>query len=359
MISKFNNELDKYFQKLSKKSGPDQPLQVLVSSKKLGINFEYSNITNDQPFHIASVGKIFTATIIGMLCDNGDIGLSDKIIIYLDEKVLDRLFIYEGEDYKSQITIKDLLGHTSGIADYFESSVTAGSKFVDKILAEPDVMWTPGSILDFTRNNQKASSEPGKFKYSDTGYILLGLLIENVTGKSFNYNLKSLIFDPLGMNDSYLMFFSEPNNIPKKDIAKIWFNNVEISKLNLLSCDWAGGGIVSTTNDLLKFQQAFRDGKLVSTNFLQKMDDFVNKYRAGIFYGLGMMELRFQGFFFLLLGMPRPRGHIGILSTHLFYDFENDTHIIMNFGSNSRMVESFKALIFIEQKVKRYKKRIK
>jgi len=356
MASKLNDDLEKYFYKLSKKSGSDQPLQVLVSSKKLRIDFEYSNSTNDQPFHIASIGKMFTATIIGMLCDKGDIGLSDKIIIYLDNKVLDRLFIYEGVDYKSQITIKDLLGHTSGIADYFESSVMAGSKFVDKILAEPDVMWTPQSLLDFTRNNQMAGSEPGKFKYSDTGYILLGLLIEKVTGKSYSDNLKTLVFNPLGMQDSYLMFYSEPINLPKKDIAKIWFNNVEISKLNMLSCDWAGGGIVSTTKDLLKFQLSLRDGGLISNKFISEMDFFENKYRSGIYYGLGMMELRIEGFFFLLRGLPMPRGHIGILSTHLFYDLENDMHIILNFGSNKRMVESFKSLIMIEQIVKRRRK---
>ena len=84
------------------------------------------------------------------------------------------------------------------------------------------------------------------------------------------------------------------------------------------------------------------------------MDKFENKFRPGIFYGLGMMELRFEGFFFLFRGLPKPRGHIGVLSTHLFYDIENDLHIIMNFGSDKRMVESFKALVIVEQQIKRY-----
>ncbi len=351
----FQELLSKYFQKISKKSGPNQPLQVLVNSDKLGIDFNYSNTDIDQPFHIASIGKIFTAVVIGILSDKSAIKLDDKITQYLDEKVLEKLFVYQNVDYKDQVTIKDLLGHTSGISDYFDSSVTAGSKFIDKIMKEPDVLWTPESLVDFTRNNQKAVSAPGKFQYSDTGYILLGLLIEKVTGKSFGDNLKTLIFDPLAMSNSYLMFYSDPQ--PTREIAKIWFNGVDISKLNLLSCDWAGGGIVSTTQDLLKFQKAFRSGHLVSSNYLRQMDTFEHKYRSGIYYGFGMMELRLEGFFFLLRGLPRPRGHIGITSTHLFYDIDNDVHIIMNFGSNKRMVESFKSLIIIEQYIKQYLKK--
>jgi D-alanyl-D-alanine carboxypeptidase len=61
-----------------------------------------------------------------------------------------------------------------------------------------------------------------------------------------------------------------------------------------------------------------------------------------------MMELRFKEFFFLLGHLPRCRGHIGVLATHLFYDPVKDAHIILNLGDNTRMVESFQALIEIE-----------
>ncbi len=195
---------------------------------------------------------------------------------------------------------------------------------------------------------------PGKiFNYSDTGYILLGLIIEKITGKSFAKNLEDEIFLPLEMRDSYLMFYSEPMNTPKKNIEKIWFNNVEISGFESLSCDWSGGGIVSTTADLLKFNQALRSGRLVQTSTLETMDVCQHKFRPGIYYGLGMMEIRFKEFFFLLGHLPKIKGHIGILSTHLFYDPSRDAHIIMNFGSNARMVESFKALIEIENILQR------
>lgn len=345
----FEQKLNKHFNNMARKSSKGAPLQILVSSKKHGIDFNYSNTTSDQPYHTASIGKMFTAAIIGMLCEKGLLQLDDRIDTHLSAEILHGLFVYNNMDYKEAITIRHLLGHTSGIADYFESNVTAGSKFMSQILNNPEKMWTPAMLVDFTRNTQVAASPPGKFFYSDTGYVLLGLIAEKVTGKSFADIMGEYIFQPLDMKDSYLMFYSEPQRQPKKDIANIWFDGKEISKLNLLSCDWAGGGVVSTTSDLLKFQKAFWDGILVSKNFMVEMQRFDNKYRAGIYYGLGMMELHFEEFFFLLKGLPRCKGHLGILATHMFYDPKNDAHIIMNFGSNKRMVESFKALITIER----------
>jgi D-alanyl-D-alanine carboxypeptidase len=123
---------------------------------------------------------------------------------------------------------------------------------------------------------------------------------------------------------------------------------VEISGFESLSCDWSGGGIVSTTADLLKFNQALRQGRLIQTSTLEVMEVCNHKFRSGIYYGLGMMEIRFKEFFFLLGRLPKIKGHIGILSTQLFYDAVMDAHIIMNFGDNKSMVQSFRALIEIE-----------
>ncbi len=70
---------------------------------------------------------------------------------------------------------------------------------------------------------------------------------------------------------------------------------------------------------------------------------------------MGMMELRFEEFFFLLRGLPRPKGHSGILSTFMFYDEENDLHFILNMGSNKKMPDGIKTFIQIESLLKRTK----
>lgn len=177
------------------------------------------------------------------------------------------------------------------------------------------------------------------------------MVIEKVCGKSFDIVLKELIFKPLGMSNSYLMFHDNPSN---SQIAPVFFNGVEISQTNILSCDWAGGGIVSTLGDLLKFQQAFWQFKLVGEDYVNQMKQIHSKYHAGIHYGMGMMELHLNDFFFALPKKPRPLGHSGILATGMFYDPDHDLHIIINFGSNKLIPSSFRSLIAIEQLANKY-----
>ena len=277
--------------------------------------------SGDQPYHVASIGKLFTASLVMMLAERGAFKTSDPIHPFFSPAELERLFVCQGADHTRQVTIEQLLGHTSGLEDYFEGGITGGRSFLDEVLANPQTHWTPQALLDFTRDKQAAIGAPGHvFNYSDTGYILLGLLIEKASGKAFHENLRDEFFLPLEMDDTYLMFYSAPTRTPAKALEKIWLNGVEISGFESLSCDWAGGGIVSTTQDLLKFSRLLREGRLVQPAALASMDTCTHKFQPGIYYGLGMMEVRFKEFFFLLGRLPKVKGHIGILATHLFYD---------------------------------------
>lgn len=345
---KVTEKLNRYFEKLQRKLGNQHPLQILVHSDKLGISYEFPTEAKGKPYHMASIGKVFTATLLFQLVERGRISLEDNISRHLPRTLLEGLFVYEGVDYADQVTVKDLVAHTSGAADYFEDPVSSGSPFMKEVINHPETVWTPEALLGFSRDFQKPINQPGKvFHYSDTGYILLGLLIEELTGKPFHESLHEEFFEPLGMGDTYLLFCSEPANQPNQPIRKFWLNGTEASSFTSVSCDWAGGGIVTTPQDLLKFQMALRKGRLVRERTLKEMENCPNKFRSGIYYGLGMMEIHFEEFFFLLKGLPRVTGHIGILATHMFYEKETDTHILMNFGDTKQMTASFKALIEI------------
>jgi len=321
-------------------------LQVLLHSEKLGVSYEYPPGGKEVSFHTASIGKVFTAALTCMLAERGAISLDDPIVNYLPETSSENLFVFEGKDYAEQVTIRELLTHTSGVADYVEDPVINGTPFLELILNNPDTYWTPEMMLDFSRDNQKAVGKPGDvFHYSDTGYVLLGRIIENVTSKPFHVNLHDEFFTPLEMNDSYLMFRSEPANQPKKPVQKTWLNDTEISQFVSLSSDWAGGGIVSTPADLLKFHMALINGQLISPDLLGQMETFTNQFMPGINYGMGMMEVDFQGFSPMLSALPPVTGHIGIWGTHMFYDRTTDTYIIINLGSSSCMNTSFEVLI--------------
>jgi D-alanyl-D-alanine carboxypeptidase len=355
-IASIHHHFDQYLGEFESKMQNQSSPQVLVYSEKLGLSYDYPSGGKEMPFHPASIGKVFTATLISLLTERGQISFDDPITKYLSDTPLENLFVFEGKDYAEQVTVKDLLAHTAGIADFFEDPVIKGTPFIEHFIGKPDIFWTPDMLLDFSRYNQKAVGKPGDvFHYSDTGYILLGKIIENVTAKPYHANLHDEFFVPLGMNDSYLMFYSEPANQPKKTIRQIWWNDTEVSRFTSLSAGWAGGGIVSTPADLLKFHQALRNGELISPAALKKMETFDNEFMPGIDYGLGMMEINFGGFSPMLDCLPRVTGDIGIWSTHMFYDRTTDTYINLNFGSTSHMSTSFEVLIEIMNSIESLK----
>jgi len=343
-----------YFKKLQKidkalrKAGESHlpaDTQVRIFSNKLGIDYTYVSAT-PQPFHAASIGKVFVAALLLQLASAGRLELDQSISEILPPDMLAGLFTVDGKDYSAEVTIRQLATHTSGINDYFDSKSSQRSSFIEQVISQPDQFWKPDELLDYTRKYQKAVARPGeKFLYSDTGYVLLGKILEQVSGKTYDTLLYDSVFKPLDMKSTYL--YGYPIGLNPSGMAPLFVNGVDVSKMISLTCDWSGGGIVTTLDDLLQFQKALVDGKFGDLSSEQA--GFQHTFQRGIHYGFGLMELHFNEFFFLLRGMPKMKGHIGITATHMFYDETNDIHYVMNFGSDRRMVESFRALIKIAQ----------
>ena len=309
-------------------------------------------IKTDQPFHIASVGKLFTATLIGSLIDDGKIQLSDPISLYLDKALLENLFVFEGVDYEDQVTIQQLLSHTSGVADYF---ALEDNGLMESLYLTPDKFFTPQDLVKFTQDYQHAYFAPGNgYHYSDTGYILLGLIIESITKKPFHENLHEVIFDPLEMNDTYLMFYSEPKN-GKRPIAGAWVNGHEISKFQSVSLDWAGGGVISTLDDLALYIRSLYQGKIITPETLDTLNKFDYEFMPGIAYGNGFMQMQFEKFMPTLGFLPRMTGHMGVLGTQLFYDQSSDMVYVSSFGSSDATASSVQTMIQILSTVYRIK----
>ena len=309
-------------------------------------------IKTDQPFHIASVGKLFTATLIGSLIDDGKIQLSDPISLYLDKALLENLFVFEGVDYEDQVTIQQLLSHTSGVADYF---ALEDNGLMESLYLTPDKFFTPQDLVKFTQDYQHAYFAPGNgYHYSDTGYILLGLIIESVTEKPFHKNLHEVIFDPLAMNDTYLMFYSEPKNV-QRPIAEAWVNGHEVSQFQSVSIDWAGGGAISTLDDLAFYIRALYQGKIISPETLNVLNKFDYEFMSGIAYGNGFMQMQFEKFIPTLGFLPKMTGHMGVLGTQLFYDAATDMVYVSSLGSSDATASSVQTMIQILSAVYRIK----
>jgi D-alanyl-D-alanine carboxypeptidase len=325
---------------------------VYVDSTHFGVSEIFAHgeldgmpIKADQPFHVASVGKAFTAALIGSLIDENKITLDDRISSYLTDEVLDGLFVYQGTDYQDEVTVGQLLNHTSGVADYFEDKTEGSPSIQELMISEPNKFWTPEDLVAFSRDHQLSVGSPGeKFHYSDTGYIILGMIIESVSGHSFNAMLQERIFAPLNMNDTYLMFYSEPVN-GFRPIADGHLGDVNVKDFQSLSIDWAGGGIVSTANDLAVFIRALNNSEIVSQRTLDNLYQFDHKFMTGMHYGYGFMEYHFGEFFPTLESLPNFTGHMGILGTQMFYSKSTDTVYISSFGSTDFAAGSVQTMI--------------
>lgn len=306
--------------------------------------FTEQPVRKNSQFHSASVGKTMCATVFGLLVEEEKIRFDDKISHWLGDESLEGLFVIDGKDYRDQVTIEQLLRHTSGVGDFFLDPVTNGKTMFELIKENPDQMFTPQDLIAFTRDYQRPVGMPGEqFHYSDTGYILLGLILEEIEQMTYSEILEVRIFEALGMDDSYLMFYKD---VPT-DILGIYIDGVDYKNKTALSLDWSGGGIVTTMDDLLRFMIAMESGDFLSDEVYNQMKDFKEKYDKGIYYGMGMMLFDFSELSFLLGSMSEVYGGMGSTGVYMFYDQNNDTYFIANYGSLEFMEKSIEELIKI------------
>lgn len=351
-------KIQKHLEKVVRDSDSLSGALLTIYSGKTGYFEQFAAGTahhgSDQParidsrYHSASVGKTMCAAVFGQLVDEGAVGFDDPIAKWLDDDVLEGLFVVEGTDYSQQVTIRHLLSHTSGAADYFEGPVVSGKPMLELLADDPDRLFTPEALLAFTRDLQVPVGLPGqRFHYSDTGYILLGFVLEAIEGKTYADILDERIFEPLGMKDSYLMFHrDEPVD---GDILGLYLDGIDLSDRNALSVDWSGGGVVTTMSDLLTFMKALESGTVLSESTYGQMKDFGRRYDKGIDYGMGMMRFDFGELSFLLglSGMTDVYGAVGASGTYALYDEREDTYYIANFGSLDYVEKSIEQLVKI------------
>ena len=272
---------------------------LLVHSYKLDIHWKYAagGVEDvDSRYHIASIGKIFTSTLISQLVEQGSLQFDTPIATILPDTMLDDLFVYEVTDYRNAVQIRHLLNHTSGVADWFEDKPKDSPSFLQQALANPQRIRTPDDALYFTRKHLKAVAQPGeKFHYSDTGYHLLGKIIESVTGDPLHQALHQRIFEPLDMRQSQMLFYTEPADPGASEMLPVWLGDVEASSHKWLKADWAGGGVVTNTEDLLKYMRALVNHELVGEETLTAWQDWA-RFGYGMDYGYGILRLNFHKF---------------------------------------------------------------
>ncbi|MCY7348608.1 MAG: beta-lactamase family protein, partial [Pyrinomonadaceae bacterium] len=220
----------------------------VVYAKGFGMaNMEWAiPVQPDTKFRIGSVTKQFTATLVLQLVEAGKIKLDGKITDYLPD--------YR-KDTGDKVTVHQLLNHTSGIPSY-----TSQENFF------ADVSRNPYKPDDFVKKHAagELEFEPGtKFNYNNSGYFLLGAIIEKVTGKSYETVLKTRIFEPLGMTNS-----GYDNHAPLLQKRAAGYEKTPAGFVNAayldMSLPYAAGSLYSTVEDLYKWDQALYENKILS-----------------------------------------------------------------------------------------------
>jgi len=312
---------------------------LLIHSDSLDLRLSLSKgtyadgrpVSVNTPFHVASVGKTFTATTILMLAEEGKLNFDDPAAKYLPADILQGLHMIEGVDYGDQITIVHLLQHRSGLPDYFEDEPVSGENMMSRIFSEPERHWEPEALIQFTKQHFQARFKPGTdYHYTDTEYILLGLIIEQLEGKPLHQVFAERIFLPLDMTLSSMHLRSEPIANPDHKLAELYAGTYEISRFKSLSADWAGGGLLSTSEDLYRFMKALQQGELVRPATYLKMQQWTEE-SLGFYYGFGLRKIELVELNPALSGLSLV-GHSGTSSAFMYYCPELDTYLTGTFN---------------------------
>jgi CubicO group peptidase (beta-lactamase class C family) len=279
----YSQNLDATFDKLFEESfKPDGPgAAVLVAQKDRIIYHKAFGMANlelgvplrpDHVFRIGSVSKQFTAAAILQLMEQGKLSLDDDLTKFIpDYPTLGR-----------KITVEHLLTHTSGIKSYTDMKVWT-----------PEVQrkdFTPAALIDFFKN-QPMDFEPGtKYQYNNSGYFLLGYIIEKVSGVSYGAYISEHIFKPLGMHNSYYgdvepLIRNRAAGYSRSGAGDAYTNAAFLS----MTQPYAAGSLMSTVEDLYTWTKALHSGKVIRPeSFKKAITPYILPDGSSTHYGYGL-----------------------------------------------------------------------
>lgn len=283
----------------------------------------------EQPVRIASNTKTYVAAAILRLVEEGKVGIDVPIATYLPTEYLDAL---RGGGYDpAAITVRQLLHHTSGLFDY-----AMEPSFTTTALADMTRRWTRMDQVRWAMDKGKPYGAPGMVHhYSDTGYILLGEILERVTGQGLAPALRQLLgLDQLGLTSTWLETL-EPPPAGVADRAHQYVEDIDIYAADPSLDLYGGGGLVATPRDMAAFTRALLTGKVYRDSktlelMLSSPDVTTQRdYRMGIY---AMSLAGDQGF-----------GHSGFWSTFAFHIPASDVTIassisLQGMGNASRQL---------------------
>ena len=251
--------------------------QQVVTASGLADVATNAPMAADDRVRVGSITKTFVATVVLQLVAEHRLRLGDSLARWLPGLVPNG----------ASITLRELLQHTSGIFDY-----AGDSGFQQVLRADPTRVWRPSELVRIAVAHPPVFPPGTSFAYSNTDYILLGLVIQAATGETVGQQLRDRIFTPLGLRHTSFPYASP--NLPEPFAHGYLLNQpaapgpVDITVISP-SWAWAAGGIVSTARDVARFYSALLAGRLLPAPLLRQMMTTVSIPSGGD-YGLGIIS---------------------------------------------------------------------
>jgi len=274
------SKLDSLFSKFSTQT-PGMSYMVIKNGEIIeNKNFGLANLNKNQKsnnntnYRLASVTKQFTALAILMLIEEKKLSFSTTLTDVFDDF----------PEYGKDITIQQLLTHTSGLLDY--ENVMKSNR-IDPILDD--------EVLELMKQQDSTKFVPGnKYDYSNTAYAVLTQIIEITTGKTYSEFMATEVFKPLKMNNSTV--YSKESNIKHRAYGYTLKNDTVIfSDQSMTSSVQGDGGIYTSINDYFKWNQALENNKLISSQLKAKAHSIQSKnLKSDWDYGYGW-RIKFDG----------------------------------------------------------------
>lgn len=242
----------------------------IIYEKYNGYADKENNVLNspETPLHIASVSKVLTASAVLKLVEAGKLDLDQKLTT-----------IFKGFPYP-KVTVRTLLNHRSGLKkyNYFTDDNSVWDK--SKNITNQDIL-----NLLITKKFPLDHPTDTHFVYNNTNYVLLALIVEKTTGMKFSKAMKQIIFDPLGMKNTFV--FDETCKLSKATPSYKW--NYEVYPFDYLDNVYGDKNIYSTPRDLLQFDLARNDPNFLNKNLLNQVFKGYSYESKGVKnYGLGI-----------------------------------------------------------------------
>jgi len=305
------------------------------------------NFQKDEPYFIASTTKLFVTAIILNLRSKSTISLDDRISKYLTDDILNGLHTFNGTDYSTRLTIKNLLAHTSGVPDYFQQKDGKRKSLEKELIKGNDRSWSfeEAIILSKSLKPLFIPDQKGKAHYSDTNFQLLGRIIENSTQKSLSDNFEELIIQPLNLTKTYL-YQNSTDKTPKVLFCK----NQELNIPKAMSSFGADGGVVSTSKEMLQFIEAFFTGVFFPVGYIGELQVW-NSIFFPLQSGMGIQRFKLPWIFNPLGNTPELIGHSGLSGALAFYNPKNEIFISGTVNQVANPGISFRVMLKIIQQL--------